>query len=127
MTYTVFVDDNFHFLDEDERWCAGEFATAEEALAKCRKIVEESVDHCAEPGMTAEEIYESYVDFGDDPLIMGVKFSAWGYAEQLAKHFAEEQERKWRERVYCELIDIADEKGRQEIIDKLLKDAHRRD
>jgi hypothetical protein len=48
-------------------------------------------------------------------------------AEQLAiaKHFAEEQERKWRERVYCELMDIADEKGRQEIIDKLLKDAHR--
>jgi hypothetical protein len=112
--YTVFVDDNFHLLAEDERWCAGEFATAEEALAKCRKIVEESVDHCAEPGMTAEEIYESYVDFGDDPFIMGVKFSAWGYAKQLAiaKHFAE-KERKQRT-------------ARQRIIDKLLADAHRR-
>ena len=99
MTYTVFVDDNFHFLDEDERWCAGEFATAEEALAKCRKIVEESVDHCAEPGMTAEEVYEAYVSFGDDPFIKGVEFSAWGYAKQLA--------------------------ARQKIIDKMLKDAQR--
>jgi hypothetical protein len=125
--YTVFVDDNSHYQDESERGYIGEFATAEEAIAKCKEIVRESVESCREPGMTAEEIYKNYVSFGDDPFIMGVKFSAWDYAEQLAKHFAEEQERKWRERVYCKLMDIADEKGRQEIIDKLLKDAHRRD
>jgi hypothetical protein len=44
---------------------------------------------------------------------MGVKFSAWGYAKQLAiaKHFAEKER----------------EIARQAIIDKLKKDAHRRD
>ena len=105
MTYQVYCDDNFHFMDEDERGYIGEFATAEEALAKCRKIVRESVDHCAEPGMTAEEVYEAYISFGDDPFIKGVKFSAWDYAKQLA-----EKERKQRT-------------ARQRIIDKLLKEA----
>jgi hypothetical protein len=113
MNYTVFVDDNFHYQDESERYCAGRFATAEEALAKCREIVHESVEHCRKPGMTAEEVYEAYVDFGDDPFIMGVKFSAWDDAKQLAiaKHFAEKER----------------EIARQAIIDKLKKDAHRRD
>ena len=97
MNYTVFVDDNFHYQDESERYCAGRFATADEALAKCKEIVRESVESCREPGMTAEEIYKNYVSFGDDPFIMGVEFSAWGYAKQLA--------------------------ARQKIIDKMLKDA----
>jgi len=111
MTYTVFVDDNFHYQDESERDYIGEFATAEEAIAKCKEIVRASVEHCRKPGMTAEEIYKNYVGFGDDPFIMGVEFSAWDYAKQLAiaKHFAE-KERKQRT-------------ARQKIIDKLLKDA----
>ncbi len=113
MTYAVFVDDNFHYQDEDERDYIGEFATAEEAIAKCKEIVRESVESCREPGMTAEEIYKGYVSFGDDPWIQGVEFSAWGYAKQLAiaKHFAE-KERKQRT-------------VRQRVIDKLLKDAQR--
>jgi hypothetical protein len=108
MTYAVFVDDNFHYQDESERYCAGRFATAEEALAKCREIVRESVEHCRKPGMTADEIYKSYVSFGDDPFIKGVEFSAWDYAKQLA-----EKERKQRT-------------ARQRTIDKLLADAHGR-
>ena len=105
MSYQVYCDDNFHFTDEDERGYIGEFATAEEAIAKCKEIVQESVEHCRKPGMTAEEIYEAYVDFGDDPFIKGVKFSAWDYAKQLS-----EKERKQRT-------------ARQRIIDKLKKEA----
>jgi len=114
MTYAVFVDDNFHYQDEGERYCAGRFATAEEALAKCKEIVRESVENCHKPGMTAEASYKNYVDFGDDPWIQGVEFTAWGYAKQLAiaKHFAE-KERKQRT-------------ARQTTIDKLLADAHGR-
>ncbi len=113
MSYQVYCDDNFHFTDEDERGYIGEFATAEEAIAKCKEIVQESVEHCRKPGMTAAQIYEAYVGFGDDPFIKGVEFSAWDYAKQLAnaKHFAE-KERKERA-------------ARQATIDKLLKDAQR--
>ncbi|MGI9402964.1 MAG: hypothetical protein ACR2OF_00455 [Hyphomicrobium sp.] len=88
MTYEVFVDDNFHFMDESERYCAGQFATAEEALAKCREIVRASVENSHKPGMTADEIYENYVSFGEDPFIMGVKFEAWDYAKELAAKVA---------------------------------------
>ena len=87
--YTVMVDDNFHYMDEDERWQYGVFATAEEALAACRKIVDESLAHLHKPGMTAEELYQQYVLFGDDPFIVGpdvkgVLFSAWTYARERA-------------------------------------------
>jgi len=41
MTYQVFVDDNFHFMDESERYNLGEFSTREEAIATCKKIVDE--------------------------------------------------------------------------------------
>ena len=33
--YKVMVDDNFHYMEEDERYQLGTFATAEEALAAC--------------------------------------------------------------------------------------------
>jgi hypothetical protein len=37
VTYKVFVDDNFHYQDPSERYCAGEYETATEALAKCKR------------------------------------------------------------------------------------------
>ena len=41
--YKVMVDDNFHYMDEDERWEYGTFPTVEEALAACRKVVDASL------------------------------------------------------------------------------------
>lgn len=41
--YIVYVDDNFHYMDESERYCAGEFDALEEAIAKCKQIVDESL------------------------------------------------------------------------------------
>lgn len=39
--YKVLIDDNFHYQDEDERVAHGAFGTREEALAACRRIVDE--------------------------------------------------------------------------------------
>jgi hypothetical protein len=41
--YKVMVDDNFHYMEEDERWEYGTFATAEEALDACRRLVDEAM------------------------------------------------------------------------------------
>jgi hypothetical protein len=41
--YKVMVDDNFHYMAEDERWEYGTFATAEEALDACRRLVDEAL------------------------------------------------------------------------------------
>jgi hypothetical protein len=48
--FRVLVDDNFHFTDEDERHQAGEYDDYESAVAKCRAIVEESLQEQLKPG-----------------------------------------------------------------------------
>ena len=40
MTYTVYVDDNFHFMDEDQRKASGTFDTTEAAVVYCKKLIE---------------------------------------------------------------------------------------
>jgi hypothetical protein len=91
MPYTVMVADNFHYMDEDERWEYGTFATREEALAACRKLVDEWLALNHKPDMTADALLSQYKSFGDDPYIIapyeaqGVAYSAWDYAcEQAA-------------------------------------------
>jgi hypothetical protein len=87
MTYSVLVDDNFHFMDEDQRYELGSFSTLEAATAACREVVDRSLDDLLKPGMTAEKLYEYYTNFGDDPFIKGEppsRFSAWSYAKKRA-------------------------------------------
>lgn len=80
--FRVFVDDNFHYMDESERYIAGEFDTLEEAIAKCKSIVDEFISS-ADPMTDPEKAYETYVNFGEDPWIAGdASFSAWDYARE---------------------------------------------
>jgi len=82
--FQVFVDDNFHFMDEDERYKAGEFATYEEALAKAQRIVDEELANFKKPGMTADALYKLYAFAGEDPFILPASksepFSSSNYA-----------------------------------------------
>jgi hypothetical protein len=48
MRYTVLVDDNFHYMDKDERYSLGEFESLDAAIAVCKKIV----DDCLTLGCT---------------------------------------------------------------------------
>lgn len=88
--YRVIVDDNFSYMRTDERWTAGDFDIFEAAVAKCRRIVESSLDDLYKPGMTAETLYRLYTSFGDDPFVVvppgeaRSTFSAWDYAKQRA-------------------------------------------
>ena len=89
--YTVMVDDNFHYMDEDERWQYGTFAGADEAIAACRHLVEQSLAEFYKPGMTAGQLYAQYASFGDDPFVIAsegcesVRFSARDYAGERAE------------------------------------------
>lgn len=85
--YKVLVDDNAHYMEEDERSEYGTFDTLEEAVAACRDIVDRSLADLCRAGMTAAELYDRYTSFGDDPFIVAlegpdpkVRFSAWNYA-----------------------------------------------
>ena len=87
--YKVMVDDNFHYMDEDERYQHGVFPTADEAIAACKRLVDEDLKNAFKPGMTEQELYEAYTDFGEDPFVVpvtnadnAVHFSAWDYAKE---------------------------------------------
>ena len=66
-TYTIIVDDNFHYQDPEHRYEIPGFASVEAAVAKCRSIVDACLKDCAEPGHSAEEIVACYKSFGEDP------------------------------------------------------------
>jgi len=86
--YEVLVDDNFHFMDESERYSYGKYDSWEAAIAAAKAIVDDFLLP-ADPALTAEELFDNYTMFGEDPFIIpngpyGI-FSAWDYAEQRCK------------------------------------------
>jgi hypothetical protein len=101
LPFIVQVDDNFHYMDESERYTLGGFSGYGEALAACRDIVDEFLQKSYEPGKTPDQIYEQYVSFGEDPFITPTPFtknpfSAWKYAELRSKELCGEKV-DWRE------------------------------
>lgn len=66
--YTVFVDDNFHYMDESERYQLGEFKDCASAIAACKRIVDEFLAGC-DLDCTPAELNHQYVSFGEDPWI----------------------------------------------------------
>lgn len=82
--YTVFVDDNFHYMDESERYKLGEFDDCASAVAACKKLVDECLQQGFTKNTTAGELQTNYSFFGEDPFIISddpdCKFSARDYA-----------------------------------------------
>ncbi len=83
--YRVMVDDNFHYMDEDERYCDGSYDDYDTALVRCKAIVDSCLTSQYEPGMAADALFARYRDFGQDPFILPSPsdrqhFSAWTYA-----------------------------------------------
>lgn len=87
--YKVFVDDNFHFMDESERYADGVYSTYEEAVEQCKQIVDEFLEDAHKPGMTSDQLYYgTYTMFGEDPFIVGPdkgNFSSWDYANRRSE------------------------------------------
>ena len=86
--YSVFVDDNYHYMDESERYKKGDYATLDKAIAACKLMVDEFLNDERACG-TAAERYRQYIGFGPDPFIVtddpdavSPPFSAWKYAKQ---------------------------------------------
>ncbi|MGP8268464.1 MAG: hypothetical protein ACLQLH_00200 [Terracidiphilus sp.] len=87
--YSVHVDDNYHYMDESERYKKGDYATLDEAIAACKQMVDDFLMDEVEPEGTAAERYARYTGFGPDPFIVtndpdagSPAFSAWNYAKE---------------------------------------------
>ena len=82
--FDLHVADNFNYMFEDA-YKHGEYATWPEALAAAKHIVDRCLAEYHTPGMKADELYEQYTTFGDDPQISpvpdGERFSGWEYAK----------------------------------------------
>ena len=78
--YEVCVDDNYHYMDESERYTAGSYHSLEKAIEKCKKITISSLEELCEKGITPERLSAQWSMFGEDPFIVGaggsVPFSA---------------------------------------------------
>jgi len=55
------VAENSRYMDPDGNYEAGTFDTQEAALAAARKIVDEYLASALKPGMSAKNLYDSYV------------------------------------------------------------------
>jgi hypothetical protein len=107
--YRVLIDDNFHYMDEDERYEYGMFGTTDEAIAACKWIVDRCLKSMMKPGMTAAALYELYVSFGEDPFVMAVdptaarvKFSAWDNAKERCEVLT----RNWPQHLVTDIPDL---------------------
>ena len=87
--FKVMVDDNFHVMDESERYELAEFDTLEEAISACQEHVDDDLEWLIKPTDSAEDLFRRYTGFGEDPFIVAtaptdekVAFSAWDYAKK---------------------------------------------
>jgi len=78
--YKVCIDDNYHYMDESERYTAGTYKSLKKAVEKCKKITIRSLEDLYEKGITPEKLSAQWSMFGEDPFIVGsggsVPFSA---------------------------------------------------
>jgi|SRR5947209_20196393 len=94
-SYKVLVNDNAHYMDISEVTEHGVFASSDEAVAACKKIVDDDLTSMWQPGTTAAELYRLYLSFGPDPFAIPinpedacVEFSAWAYAKERSQEIA---------------------------------------
>ena len=107
--YTVYVDDNFHHGDSDERYCFGWFESKDLALKAMKLITEDEILSWARETDSAEQLLSQYKGFGEDPYCSGVYFSAWTWAEERCKELTDmsaeelEEEQLKHDREYEEI------------------------
>jgi len=89
-TYRVLMHDSLHFSGGARQVEHGAFATAAEAVACGRALVDAALAGLHRRGMTADDLLEGYFALGHEPIIASppgqeqASFSAWDYAAKQA-------------------------------------------
>ena len=95
MQYQVFVDDNFHYMDESERYQLGDFDSLEAAVTACKRIVDEFLVLNHHVGMSSGELLTNYALYGEDPFVFSgdgtVPFSARDYASVRVREICQDR------------------------------------
>ncbi len=102
MTFHIRVYDNFHYTDESEAYNTGEYDSYENALIAAKTMVNEFLVHNWKKGMTPVALRDSYLFFGDDPIVVPnekgdsdlPRFSAWDYVDEIVDELCERLEKQ---------------------------------
>ncbi|MGF6904568.1 hypothetical protein [Paraburkholderia sp. GAS348] len=89
MPVALYIDDNYHYQNEEHRAGPIGFDDMKMALAEARRLVDDFLAEARQPQMTASELFAQFKMFGPDPWIVPpdddgptVPFSAWNYARE---------------------------------------------
>jgi hypothetical protein len=69
--YKIYVDDNYHYMDESERYVADSYSSLEEAVERCKELTIKSLEDLYEDGITPENLSAQWAMFGEDPFVFG--------------------------------------------------------
>jgi hypothetical protein len=69
--FELFVDDNYHHMDEDERYLHGTYETYDEAVVAAKKIIDGFFAGTEQGKRSAEQLFSGWAQFGDNPFIVG--------------------------------------------------------
>lgn len=87
--YAVVLEEGSSCMAGDERELDSTHETHEGAVARCRQLVDESLERLAMKARTAEELLRTYLAVGPEPFI-----DPSGDAPFVARRYAEEQCRR---------------------------------
>jgi len=91
MGYRVMVDDNFHYMDPDERYQLAVCDTEEEARALCIGRLEADLRALAADCSTPSELVQQWMSFGEDPFVVATDGSPgidWSARDHVREHAA---------------------------------------
>lgn len=69
--YLVRVIDHAHYMEGEGEYTAGEFENLAEAQAKCKEIIDRSLEELFSPGMSEEELSKQFMIYGEEASCEG--------------------------------------------------------
>jgi hypothetical protein len=99
MGFQVIYIDNYSAPGEGASYAGGSFASYEEAVGHCKRVVDSFLEEEHKPGMSAEQLWERYAMFGEDASVCcgtGEQFSGWDYARHRCAALCGEGAAAWR-------------------------------
>jgi len=93
MPFKILVYENWNYMNE-EYYTGGEYESYEIAVGVCKRIVDVCLKEKYKEGMSADDLYQHYVDDGEDPAIFPRPkenaFSGWDYAKECCSEICKE-------------------------------------
>ena len=84
MKFDVKISNHGRYMDDESR-ASISFNSEKEAIDECKEIVDESIFELHKTGMSPEELFSMYTQFGDDPYVIcgekKIEFSSFDYAK----------------------------------------------